>query len=311
MRRYQAGKLRAPAVLVPYPGPLLTPGAQDVFLYLRPESNGVLVESLLLRVVKSRRFCERCSVVYLANMPGDFVIRNRIIEQHYALKIRFARCGRTCFTRAMRKKFEVFFRVPFGEARIIGAFDAGRLLGVTYEDLFTLRVSRDDFTVIEGQSIKKYRGYFIVNYDIPAILHKNSRRTDFAVMIFRSLLDREEFHALVEEMQELLVKEKVVAADRPLARTFHYSSGPFEQILDGIGYLFERDGRHLPLESISFFAYLLGNGVTRRDILRSVRKPIMRFRKPGGDVFEENIFTYTIAESFPGALAKFNQRTKT
>jgi hypothetical protein len=310
MRKYWTGNLRTPAVLVPYPGPLLTPGAQDIFLSLRPEANGVLVESLLLRVVKSKRFCERCSLVYLANMPGDFVIANRIIEQHYRLKIRFARCGRNCFTRDMRRKFESIFHVPFAKACIIGAFLAERRLGISYEDLFRLRVSPEDFTVIEGQSIKKYNDCYIVNYDIPAILHKNSRKTDFAVMIFRSLLSRDEFHAMVEEMREVLVAEKIIAADRPLARTFHYSSGPFEQIMDGIGYLFEKNGRHLPLESISFFAYLLENGVSRRSILRAVRNPIMRFRTPSGNVFEGNLFAYTFDESFAGALEKFRQRTR-
>ncbi len=297
-------------MLVPYPGPLLKPGAQDVFLYLRPETNGVLVESLLLRVVKSDRFCSRCSVVYLANMPGEFVVRNRIIEQHYAPKIMFARCGKICFTRAMQEKFEAFFRVPFSRAKIIGAFSSQRALGLSYEDLFRLRVTEGDFTVIEGQSIKKYRDHFIVNYDIPAILHKNSRRTDFAVMIFRSLLSREEFHALVEEMREMLVSEKIITSDRPLARTFHYSSGPFEQILDGIGYLFANNGVHLPLPSISFFAYLLENGFYQGSILQALKNPIMRFRQPDGGSVEENLFHYTYNETFAGALAKFESRVE-
>jgi hypothetical protein len=266
-----------------------------------------LVESLLLRVVKSKQFCARCSLVYLANMPGDFVMRNRIIEQHYSLKIRFARCGKVCFTGPMQKKFEAVFRVPFSRARIIGSFAAGRVLDLSYEDIFRLRVPPGDFAVIEGQSIKKYHEYFIVNYDVPAILHKNSRRTDFAVMIFRSLLSRDEFHAMVEEMHELLVSEKVVAPDRPLARTFHYSSGPFEQILDGIGYLFENGGVHLPWPSISFFAYLMANDVRTDRILRSIRNPIMRFQPSGGEAFEEDLFTYTTGETYPGALAKFLQ----
>jgi hypothetical protein len=310
VRKYVTLNVRIPQILIPFPGPILTPDAQDVFLSLRPESNGVLVESLLLRVVKSARFCNRCSVVYLANMPGDFVVRNRIVERHYALKIRFARCGKTCFTPAMQEKFEAAFRVSFREARIMGAFAAERELRIPYEDLFRLRVADEDFVVIEGQSVKKYGAVFIVNYDIPAILHRNSRRTDFAVMIFRSLLGPDEFQELVEEMQALLVREHVVSPDRPLARTFHYSSGPFEQILDGIGYLFDGQGTHLPLESISFFAYLLVHRVPKENILRAVRNPIMRFRRPDGTVFEENLFIHTRHETFAGALAKYRERVE-
>jgi hypothetical protein len=308
VRKYITKNVRLPKVLIPYPGPILTPGAQDVFLYLRPESNGVLVESLLFRVFKSQTYSQKFAVVYLANMTGEFVVKNRIIEQHYALKIKFARFGKAAFTRTMQENFARRFGIPFRDAKIVGSFGADRLLGMSYEDLFRLWVPPENYAVIAGQNIKKYDEYFIVNYDIPAILHKNSRRTDFAVMICRSLLSRPEFHELVTEMQRRLVEEGVIPEDRPLTRTFHYSTGPFEQILDGIGYLFDAQINHLPLQSISFAAYLIRNGVGKETILRAVRNPILRFRDPDGSVFEENLFTYTMDETYPGALEKFRQQ---
>lgn len=311
MRKYITRNVRIPTVLIEYPGPLQHEDTQDVFLYLRPESNGILVESLLFRVIKSKLYSDKCEVVYLANMPGEFIVKNRIIDQHYAVKIRFARLGKAAFSRSMQEKFERYFLSSFQESKIIGGFQAPHRLNISDEDLFKLWVPPHHFAVINGQTIKRYNDYFIVNYDIPAILHKNSRKTDFAVMIFRSRLSRTEFHYLVEEMRHLLVAEHAVAADRPLSRTFHYSSGPFEQILDGIGYLYDKNGNHLPLEQLSFCDFLLRHGISKKTILEVIRNPIMRFHSAeneSDEIFEENIFNYTADTSYEEALAKLKQR---
>jgi hypothetical protein len=305
---YGKRRIRLPTILIPFFGPQRESGGQDIFLYLRPETNGVLVESLLFRVIKGKsRYCEKCQIVYLANLPGDFIIKNNIIQQHYAVKIRFAKSGKRAFTPDMQRKFGEYFNLPFKKAPIIGAFQALKRLKIHYEDLFKIRVPPENFTVICGQSIKLYGGYFIVNYDIPALLHKNSRKTDIAVMICRSRLNRREFHEMVEEMGEKLLQEKVVAADRPLARTFHYSNGPFEQILDGIGYLYDNDGNHLDLTEISFMRYLLEHDVAADIIIHAIHNPIMRFRTPEG-VIEENIFSITEGITYEAALHIFEQR---
>lgn len=307
MRKYVTRNVRTPSVLIAYPGPLEGSNAQDVFLYLRPETNGLLVESLLFRVIKSDIFSKKCEVVYLANMPGDYIVKNRIIEQHYAVKIRFARLAKAAFTRAMQEKFERYFLASFAESKIIGAFQALRLLGLSNDDLFRLWVPPHHFAVINGQTIKRFNDYFIVNYDIPAILHKNNRMTDFAAMIFRSRLSRTEFHYMVQEMRNLLVAEQVIAADRPLSRTFHYSTGPFEQILDGIGYLYDADANHLPVEQISFCSFLMKNGIDKKTVIQAVRNPIMRFKTADGLVAEENLFQYTADDTYEEALSKFRR----
>jgi hypothetical protein len=151
------------------------------------------------------------------------------------------------------------------------------------------------------------RGYYIVNYDIPALLHKNSRKTDIAVMICRSGLSKEEYHNLVQEMGERLIEEKVVTHDRPLARTFHYSRSPFEQILDGIGYLYDGAGKHLSYSSLSFMKYLLENDCTEEQVLKAIQSPIMRFRTDDG-IIEENIFSITDDATYKEALHLFKQR---
>jgi hypothetical protein len=301
--------MRLPTVIITFPGPSFEPGIQDIFLYLRPETNGVLVESMLLRVIKGNSvYCNKCKIAYLANIPGDFIVKKRIVQQHYGIKIRFARLGKRAFTGSMQKKFTEHFKIPFKDAPIIGSFAALKRFKMPYEDLFKIWVPSENFAVINGQSIKLYQDYFIVNYDIPALLHKNSRKTDIAVMICRSSLSKEEYSALVAEMGKSLVAEKVVAEDRPLARTFHYSSGPFEQILDGIGYLYGNDGSHLHLSSISFMAYLLKHGFSQKQILSAVYNPIMRFRTAEGDYLEENIYSLTKNSTYEEAMGIFSRR---
>jgi hypothetical protein len=301
-------RVRLPTILIAFPGPEGESGSQDIFLYLRPETNGVLVESTLLRVIKGEsRYCEKCKIIYLANIPGDFIVRNKIIQQHNTVKIRFAKAGKKEFTPDMRRRFNEYFNLPFKKAPIIGAFKALKRLKIHYEDLFKIRVPPENFTVICGQSVKLYKGYFIVNYDIPALLHKNSRKTDIAVMICRSRLNRHEFHEMVKEMRKKLIQEQVVASDRPLARTFHYSSGPFEQILDGIGYLYDNKGKHLPLSELSFLRYLLEHGFSLDTIVHAINNPIMHFRTPEG-VLEENIFSITEGTTYKEAMHIFKQR---
>jgi hypothetical protein len=261
-------------------------------------------------VRENRLYREKCKIVYLANIPGDFIIKNKIIEQHYSLKIFFARYGKKAFTPAMQEIFQKEFEIPFARANIVGSFTALKIFKISYEELFKLFVPLHDLAIIHGQVIKRIKDLFIVNCDIPAILHKNSRKTDIAVMIFRSYLNSEEFHHMVDDMRRMLIKDGIVREDRPLGRTFHYSRGPFEQILDGIGYLYSPEPQHLPLESISFAFYLMENGYSKHEILKILRNPIMEFKSNHGEVVEENIFSHTTDDSYAAALSKYQTAKK-
>lgn len=71
------------------------------------------MESSILDAVRSYpKHGSRVKVVYLANIPGDFILRNRIVEKHYAFKLYFARRGKQAFTDGMKKIFESFFLSP-------------------------------------------------------------------------------------------------------------------------------------------------------------------------------------------------------
>ena len=297
--------VRKPKVLVPYPGPAQSPDEQDIFVYLRPESNGVLVESTLLRVI------ERCPeyrttirLVYLANVPGDYIVAKHTVEEHYAVKFSYAVYGKQYFTPHMQEVFSRFFSVPFESARIIGAFEALHELEMTPEELFRLWVAGDDVLTVNGQNIKRTGELYVVNYDMPALLHKNNRGTDFAVMIFRTALTYDAFSEIVTRMHESLVTAGLLEGDLPVSRVFHYSKGPFEQILDGIGYLFTAD-TNIPLDELTFSRFLADRSVPFDEILGVIRNPICRFTEQSGTTIEENIFVYTKHDTYAEALRKY------
>ena len=141
--------MREPSLLVPYPGPDSSGNTFDVYVYLRPETNGVLTESVLMKTVIERPDWQKnVKLVYLANYPGDFIQTRHLIEHHYRTRVLFARKGAEAFTPGMRRAFEKKFSVDFGptaqEGRILGAFDALESTGLSEEELFGFRVDEED-----------------------------------------------------------------------------------------------------------------------------------------------------------------------
>lgn len=296
---------RNPTVLVPYPGPENRPGVQDIFVYLRPESNGVLAESTVLKVVEScPEYKRSLHLVYMANVPGEFIVRNHIVERHYSVKLRFAVTGRDAFTSFMRRRFAEYFHVPFEEARIIGAFEALRTLSMRPEELFNRWVPQHELLMVNGQSVKHIDDVYVVNYDIPALLHKNNRNTDIAVMIFRTELSYAYFSSLVDEMRNRLVAAELLNPRFPPSRVFHYSKGPLEQVLDGMGYLYRNGGEAVDIGELSFAAYSRSQGEPFREIVRSLAQPIVKCRVSNNVVREENLLVYTSHDTYETALAK-------
>ncbi len=294
MKSGKTFETRKPTVIIPYDGPRYDGRCNDVVLYLRPETNGVMVESILFRVIKNKAlYRKNIKICYLANLPGDFIIRNRIIERHYSVRIYFAVNGKGAFTPFMKKRFEEFFGQSFREAKIVGAFEALKVLNIGYDELFNLWVPRESILTIDGQIIKRYRDLYIVNYDIPAILHKNNNRTDIAVMIFRSTLGSEIFRKMINEMAFEFIEEKILNPEKPLSRIFHYSKGPFEQVLDGMGYIYKPDSEHIPYREISFYRYLLERGLSEKLIEGIISHPIVQVKSKDNRKVEDSIFTYT------------------
>lgn len=297
--------IRLPTVVQPYGGPTRDAGLQDLFVYLRPETNGVKVESVLLSVIRGDpRYRERIALVYLANLPGDFIVQRRVVEHHYATRLHFTRKGKAAFTPSMRRRFEEYFHTGFEEATVLGAFEVVASGRYRWDELFDLWVSPNDLCELNGQTIKRIGDLFVINYDIPALLRKNNGSTDIAVMLFRSSLTYADFRELVRLMGRALVEHGILGERVPLARAFHFSKGPFEQILDALGFLYGERGEHLPILLTSFCDFLMRKGMAVSTILDAVRNPIMHFRNGEGDLVEEDLLVYTFGESYEGAYAK-------
>ncbi len=285
---------RNPTIVVPFAGACNTPRCQDVFVYLRPESNGVAVESAIMRGVgKVPNWQKNINLVYLANLPGDFLNDKGVIKKHYLTRVKFATKGRNLFTPFMRKIFREHYKVEFGEAEIIGSYEALSVLGLNEEELFSLWVSEDDMLVVNGQTIKRVGKYFIVNSDIPAILHKNNAKTDIAVMIFRTVFWGNDFYNVVLKMTDVLLEEGILHSHSQFSHVFHYSKGPFEQILDAVGFLYDSTGNHLPLQNIRFYNFLLEKGLSPLEIIHFIKQPLLQFKNAEGFIEEKSIFQVT------------------
>jgi len=296
----EAERADKPKILLPYAGPESDPDLLDIFVYLRPETNGVAVESTILKVVREcKREEQDIDLVYLANVPGEHIVRKGIVERHYELRLFFAVHGGDSFTPEMRGQFTDYYGEPFDRSRVIGAFDALRRFDWTPEQLFSLWVDEDAVTRIAGQVVKRYDGVWIVNYDIPALLHKNTAETDIAVMIFRTPMGYPRFFELAGRMRNALVREALLKQGMPIARAVHISRSPFEQLLDARDYLFAPDGTHWGVSGSSFAAYLQSAGVPAPVIRGLLDHPICRFDFGVGDYSLQNLLDLCEGFSYP------------
>ena len=159
------------------------------------------------------------------------------------------------------------------------AFEALGRFGMDEEQLFEYRVDEEHMLTTLGQNVKKYENSWIVNYDIPAILHRNTFETDIAVMVFRVKLNWPEFQNLVDAMSLHLVEAGVLDRNTPPSRAFHYSRSPWEQLLDGVDYLWGvnvSDGG--AEDDISFGAFMMNQGYSRQVLRDIIRHPLIVYR---------------------------------
>ena len=294
-----------PSILVPFFPSEGSSGCRDVFVYLRPESNGMEVESLIMQSIHAERLKNDISLAYLANLPGDFIESKGLIEHHYRIRLLFALKGKSLFTRHMKKVFKSYFRCSFDKADIVGPYEAMKRLGVDEETLFKTWVEPSKMLNINGQSIKKIKNFFVLNYDIPALLNKNNINTNIAVMIFRCCRQDEDVHFMIEAIEEQLKSRGIVNPQNPTSRIFHYSKGPFEELLDCSGFLYDKELRNIPLDQVSFGRFLKEKGLTLEQIEGALYHPIMYFREADGRYVENDIYSYTKDLTYEEAYRRF------
>lgn len=301
-----ADALGLPTVIIPYPGPCDNPDScQDIFVYLRPETNGMIAESTIFKVIQAAN--EHQSVmklIYLANIPGEFIVERRIVEQYYALRLHFSVLGAKAFTADMSRRFSLWSGQAFESAPLIGGFDAVSELGMSAEELFSTWVPETDLITLNGQLIKKIDGRFVVNYDIPALMHKNSKKTDIALMIFRTELDYDRIRALIAGMHTALCAAGVLDPQYDAARAFHFSRSPLDQLLDGLCYLDQVSDCRCGLEGLTFYRWLAARNFPESRILSLLKNPIARLASlNGGQPVEENLFSLARWCSYAQTLA--------
>jgi hypothetical protein len=295
--------------MIPYPGPSLEPEVQDVVLYLRPETNGVRTESCMLKVLHDDPASRPLyKLVYLANLPGEFIAANRIVEKRYALRERFARAGAAALTPTMIELLRAHFGETFDPAAVVGAYEALDRLGMSERELFEVWVDSGDFVRVHQQSVKLVRGLYVLNYDIPALLHRDSQATDVFTMILRCLAPYRGIRALIERMSAALADAGILSERRPQSRVFHYSTGPFMQILDGTCYVLDGSGKPVDAQALSFHASLAAAGVGPAEIRTAIDEPIMRFRTADGVVVERHLFDHTVDCSYTEARERLAAR---
>ncbi|OQY37115.1 MAG: hypothetical protein B6229_08915, partial [Spirochaetaceae bacterium 4572_7] len=281
---------RKPTIVLPFIESTFDSEAKDLYLYLRPETNGIRVESLLFGVIHNdAEFRDGISLVYLANLPGDFVSKHRVIERHYALKCAMAKRGRESFTSTMIERFENWYKVKWDDVEVVSAYDAINILNIDSKTLFDTWVKNQDFFYTYGQSIKKIGNLYVINYDIPELLKKNSSSTDIAVMVLRTNLSNRLLSSLILKMEIALKAGGAIDPKTPPRRCFHYTKSPLEEILDGDGYLYTDKGDKIKIETISFVSYLLNKGINIKDIISWVYYPIVTIDDNG---YNKEVYLY-------------------
>ena len=297
---------RRPTILVPF-SPAESGPCRDVFVYLRPESNGIEVESIIMQALREE-IKEHADVelAYLANIPGDFISARGLIEHHYRIRLLFAMKGKQLFTRHMKKVFKAYFRCSFDKADILGPYEAMKQLGLDEETLFKTWVKPSNMLNVNGQSVKKIKDCFVLNYDIPALLNRNNINTDIAVMILRCCRPDEDIHFIIDKIDRQLTEKGIINVLTPTSRVFHYSKGPFEELLDCSGFLYDRDAVNIPLDKVTFGRFLVERGISLDQIKGALYHPIMYFKESEHKFVENDIFTYTKDLSYEEAFNRFN-----
>lgn len=297
---------RKPDILVPFTPADKNTICRDIFLYLRPETNGVEVESLIMGVLRKESVENHdVELAYLANLPGDFISSKGLIEHHYRIRLIFALKGKILFTKHMKKVFKSYFRCSFDKADIVGPYDAMKRLNIDEETLFKMWVKPSNMLNINGQSIKRIKDLFVLNYDIPALLNKNNINTDIAVMIFRVLKKTDDVNFIINAVEDKLREKGIINVLSPASRVFHYSKGPFEELLDSSGFLYDQQLKNISVDQVSFGRFLVKNGVSLDQMKGVLYNPILYFKESEHKYVESDIFSYTKGCSYEEALKRF------
>ncbi len=303
-----------PSILIPYQGPG-NKGEFDIFVMMRPSTNGYYAESKIFSHLRSMPgYKKDFTLVYLANLPGEFITSHKLISHYYSNRIYFTRKGKPAFTPFMRIAFENHFNTPFDSARLVSSFEALDMLDMSKKELFNTWVPRDAVCKILGQTIKKIQGsrgepIFVLNYDIPHLLYMYGAKTNIAVMCFRTCQPYKQFTKYLTQVYYSLRQDRDYLQSigetqtAPLARLFHYSHGPLEEISDAGAFMITHNQEQIALVDTSFGRFLSNHGYSSAEIVHLVKNPLCRCMNVKNNKKEISLFDFTRFASYKSALS--------
>jgi hypothetical protein len=250
-------------------------------IYVRPQTNLVSFENAILKGVQSY-----ADIIYLANINGKIFINNALILDHYSCEYKFSIFAKQEIAKypEMINKFEEYFKVKFDDAKIVGSFDAMLLLGYDPQSLFELYVEKWDFLKFYGQTIKKIDEFYIVNYDMPAIIQNYDAKTN----IFVTAISLKDENITFKELNESIISEiknsknidpceKILCDSYERAkRTFHLSRNHIKAMFDMSDFIFRNDGKQILLDETPLGKILIEKNIlSLKDLVRLKSYPIV------------------------------------
>ncbi len=249
-------------------------------IYVRPETNKIDYEAIIIRAISAY-----VEVVYMANLNGELLSKNATIAGHYASQIQFATNGKAEIANypEMMTAFEKKFAVHFSDAEIIGAYEAiiedKKDVSDGIDALFDIMVPEDQFLEFYGQTIKKIGRYYIVNYDIPAIMSKYDPQANIFVIAvrFKKKISFSELNYLIynefckKTSIDLLdyAKRKNMQWDDQVRRTYHISKNHIQAMFDLTDFVYIDHLSTLCFYHTPLGRYLISQGILSGDKIES------------------------------------------
>jgi hypothetical protein len=239
-----------PDILIPYSidREILADSAISV-ISVRPETNKVNYEAVIIQSIEPY-----AQVIYMANLSGSLLNKKAIIASHYSSQLKFALNGKEELKKypQMQKRFEEKFNITFQKAKIIGSYEAiiDYKLRKNADELFSIMVPEEDFLEMYGQTIKKIGDYFVLNYDIPAVITRHHSDTAVFIIAIRLKSSKYRFygihHLIYQNMRKNkavsfidLEKRKYLPWYDQVRRTYHISRSHIEAMFDLTDYVFK------------------------------------------------------------------------
>lgn len=268
-----------PDIIIPY-----IPDENDVspyaMVYVRPQTNKLNYEKAI--IVACQKFGD---VIYLANINGKIFIKNVLILDHYSTQYYFSIHSKTVIGEypEMVECFEKHFKTSFEKSDIISSFDAQLRLKLSAEELFNTIVGDKDFLKLYGQTIKKINGYYVVNYDIPAIISKYTPESDVFVVGVKITnpdtaiddINQTIFDNLKKDLSTPIIDEDKLSMlkwNDMVRRTYHISCNHIATAFDMSDFIFNPDGTVLDFYNIPLTRYLIDNKIVTLEEIRQIKK---------------------------------------